>query len=162
MADLDLIKSRYPWHTNSDLPGYMDFVEATDLDALIRTVEALQAETSRLKGERLMSVIFGTPQDAGKPFVLHRHHDVSGVSGTGIVADGFEFPDGRVCMRWRGEDGSTVIHDSIETVEKIHGHGGNTVVVWISEDLGTMAEAEARIEELEAEVERLREERRTA
>jgi hypothetical protein len=154
MTDLDLIKDRYPWYEND--PGYMEFMTAGDLAILIRTIETLKNEASRLKSERLMSVIFGTPEDAGKPFVLYRHRDVSGVSGTGIVADGFEFPDGRVCMRWRGEDGSTVIHDSITTVEKIHGHGGNTVVVWISEDLGTMAEAEARIEELEAELEALR------
>src|SRR3546814_16869061 len=32
---------------------------------------------------------------ASRRFVLRRHHDMSGVSGTGDVADGVEFPDGR-------------------------------------------------------------------
>lgn len=67
-------------------------------------------------------------------FVLNRRIDVTGVSGTGPVADGVEFPDGRVAMRWRpGAIGktSTATYDDIDTVNAIHGHDGATQVVWI-------------------------------
>ncbi len=64
-------------------------------------------------------------------FQLQRDTDVSGVSGTGIVADGVVFPDGTAAMRWRGELSSTAIYSSIEDLEAIHGHNGATRVVWI-------------------------------
>ena len=66
-------------------------------------------------------------------FQLQRDHDVSGISGTGIVADGVEFPDGTTVIRWRGERQSTVVWPSIEDVEAIHGHGGATRIVWIDQ-----------------------------
>lgn len=65
-----------------------------------------------------------------KLFVLSRQVDVSGVSGTGIVADGVEFPDGTCVLHWRGQMPSTVVWGSIEAVEQIHGHGGATRIVW--------------------------------
>lgn len=65
---------------------------------------------------------------------LVRHEDESGVSGTGVVASGVEFHDGRVAYRWRrspeGSASTFQIADRIEDVEKIHGHGGRTQVVW--------------------------------
>lgn len=63
-------------------------------------------------------------------FQLQRDVDVSGVSGTGIVADGVEFPDGACVIRWRGERQSIVVWPSIDDVEAIHGHGGATQIVW--------------------------------
>lgn len=63
-------------------------------------------------------------------FQLVRDEDVSGISGTGIVAEGIEFSDGRVALRWRGEHGSTVIHDSVANVVRIHGHQGRTRVAY--------------------------------
>lgn len=66
-------------------------------------------------------------------FVLERTEDVSGVSGVGTVAEGVEFSDGRVALRWIvGEHRSTVTWDSIESVETIHGHNGATAVRWVS------------------------------
>lgn len=64
-------------------------------------------------------------------FQLVRNHDVSGISGTGIVADGVQFPDGTVVIRWRGERQSTVVWPGIEDVEAIHGHSGATVIDWV-------------------------------
>lgn len=64
-----------------------------------------------------------------KPFFLLRAEDITGVSGTGVVAEGVEFSDGTVAMRWVvGNHHSTVVHDSIEAVEAIHGHGGATQI----------------------------------
>lgn len=69
-------------------------------------------------------------------FQLHRHEDVSGVSGTGVVAQGVEFDDGTVVVRWllrpgAGTRPTTVVHEDIANVEALHGHGGATDIVWI-------------------------------
>jgi hypothetical protein len=66
-------------------------------------------------------------------FMLERLEDETGVSGTGSVAEGVEFYDGTVAMRWRTSIGSTAFYGSIQDVEAIHGHGGRTVVRWIEE-----------------------------
>ena len=63
-------------------------------------------------------------------FELHREHDVSGISGTGTVAEGVEFSDGSCVIRWRTGRASTVIWSSIDDVVAIHGHGGATRLVW--------------------------------
>lgn len=66
-----------------------------------------------------------------KLFILQRDEDETGVSGTGVVAEGIEFSDGRVALRWCvGEHRSTVAWDSIEAVRAIHGHDGKTKVVY--------------------------------
>lgn len=65
-----------------------------------------------------------------RTFQLHRDHDVSGVSGEGVVADGVVFPDGVAVVRWRGDRQSTVVWPSVEDVIAIHGHGGATRLVW--------------------------------
>jgi hypothetical protein len=70
-----------------------------------------------------------------RKFVLVRHQDVSGVSGTGIVAEGVQFSDGRVCMCWLTRQArSMVIHQSILELESIHGHNGATTVRWLEEE----------------------------
>ena len=63
--------------------------------------------------------------------MLERVVDVTGVSGVGTVAEGVQFSDGRVALRWIvGEHRSTVTWDSIESVQAVHGHGGATTVRW--------------------------------
>ena len=66
-------------------------------------------------------------------FRLVRTTDVTGVSGTGHVADGVAFPDGTVALRWRSEwPTSVVFHDrGVEAVQAIHGHGGATKIEWL-------------------------------
>lgn len=67
-----------------------------------------------------------------RTFCLNRTEDETGVSGTGIVAHGVEFPDGKVVIRWCvGEHRSTSHWDSLEAVEAIHGHHGKTRIVWL-------------------------------
>jgi hypothetical protein len=66
-----------------------------------------------------------------KTFHLQRDEDVSGVSGTGKVAEGVQFRNGRVVIQWIvGEHQSTVLWDDIESVKAIHGHNGSTKIVW--------------------------------
>lgn len=74
-----------------------------------------------------------------RTFELHRDEDETGISGTGIVAEGIQFSDGRVALRWQthGNDHhSTVIWDDVASVEAIHGHGGKTRIVWKEVDHG--------------------------
>ncbi len=67
-----------------------------------------------------------------KTFELVRNEDPTGVSGLGTVAEGVEFSDGTVVLRWIvGEHRSTVHWPGIESVEAIHGHDGKTKVVWL-------------------------------
>jgi hypothetical protein len=67
-------------------------------------------------------------------FVLQRNEDVSGVSGTGIVAEGVEFSDGTVVIRWLSDHRSTVIWPDLHHVEVIHGHDGRTVIEFLDEE----------------------------
>lgn len=62
-------------------------------------------------------------------FLLIRDEDETGVSGTGVVAAGMEFPDRHVIMRWLTETASSVTWDSMEKLKKVHGHNGRTRVV---------------------------------
>lgn len=64
-------------------------------------------------------------------FVLERIEDVSGTSGTGIVAEGVEFSDGAVALRWRSHIKSMVFYESMRACEAIHGHAGRTRVVYL-------------------------------
>lgn len=65
-------------------------------------------------------------------FVLYRSEDVTGCSGTGIVAEGVEFSDGRVVMRWTTNGvHSLVIHTSADELLHIHGHNGASRIVWL-------------------------------
>lgn len=70
-------------------------------------------------------------------FELHRDEDVSGISGTGTVAEGVAFTNnGPVALRWTSEwPTSVVFHDrGIESLEAIHGHNGRTRIVWLDEE----------------------------
>lgn len=65
-----------------------------------------------------------------KIFFLERNHDVSGVSGTGIVAEGCLFDSGEAVVYWLGEHSSINVYKSIEDVIYVHGHNGATKVVF--------------------------------
>ena len=80
-------------------------------------------------------------------FALVRDVDVSGVSGTGVVADGVVWPDGTASVRWRGEHPSIVFWRTLDSVKHIHGHDGATRIVLPSserERLGRIADAHAK------------------
>lgn len=73
---------------------------------------------------------------APRRFVLQRDQDVSGVSGTGTVAEGVLFSSGRVALEWCSDwPTSVVFHDrGLESVEAIHGHNGATRLVFLDEE----------------------------
>jgi len=63
-------------------------------------------------------------------FHLQRDTDVTGASGTGRVADGVQFTDGTVAMRWRHRHASTVTWAHIDDAIAVHGHDGATRLIW--------------------------------
>lgn len=66
-------------------------------------------------------------------FELLREFDLSGVSGTGVVAEGVEFSNGSYRIHWLGKMNTFEDGPSVEILKKIHGHGGSTLVIWIDQ-----------------------------
>ena len=75
-------------------------------------------------------------------FHLQRDTDITGVSGTGRVADGVLWPDGSVSIRWRGDRPSTVFWDDLAHAEAVHGHQGATRIVWDDPEPAPIGECE--------------------
>jgi len=67
-------------------------------------------------------------------FQLNRIQDDSGVSGTGVVAQGVEFDNGFCAMSWLTPKTSVAVYPNVRTLQSIHGHGGHTVLEWIDDD----------------------------
>mgnify|MGYP003405328378 FL=1 len=65
-----------------------------------------------------------------QPFWLVRDEDVSGTSGTGMVAEGVMFSNGWCSMHWLSKYTSVAYYQSVAELEAIHGHNGKTRVVW--------------------------------
>lgn len=66
-------------------------------------------------------------------FKLVRVEDVSGTSGTGVVAEGTEWSNGWVSLHWLSQYGSLEMCESMRVLENIHGHEGRTKVEWIDD-----------------------------
>lgn len=75
-----------------------------------------------------------TPMTEPLRFHLQRDRDISGVSGTGVVALGVRWPDGTASVRWLGERPSIVFWDDMADAEAVHGHGGAARIVWTDEE----------------------------
>lgn len=76
-----------------------------------------------------MSLATGLP----RRFLLVRDVDETGISGTGVVAEGVCFTNATVALQWTTVwPTSVVFHDrGMESVEAVHGHGGKTRVEWL-------------------------------
>jgi hypothetical protein len=68
-------------------------------------------------------------------FVLARHADPSGISGTGIVAEGIEWRGGTADLHWV-TDHETFVHwpGGIGAILAVHGHQGSTIVRWLDDE----------------------------
>lgn len=76
------------------------------------------------------------PVEMFRRFDLERKEDVSGISGTGVVAQGCQFADGTVALHWLGDMASTIVYNSMEDLVAVHGHNGRTTVEWIDDTEG--------------------------
>ena len=68
---------------------------------------------------------------AVRVFFLDRKEDLSGVSGTGRVAEGIEFSNGKVILHWPSDKPSTNIYENLKQMMSVHGHGGKLEIVWL-------------------------------
>jgi len=64
-----------------------------------------------------------------KLFYLQRTQDENGISGTGRIAQGIIFDNGKVALTWLSDTPCTGVYDSIGDVRSIHGHEGKTEVI---------------------------------
>lgn len=64
-------------------------------------------------------------------FVLDRDNDLTGTSGTGIVAEGVQFSNGSVVIHWLSQLEAVNVYANALVLETLHGHGGGTKVVWV-------------------------------
>ncbi|MFE6362933.1 hypothetical protein ACFVP3_23405 [Streptomyces sp. NPDC057806] len=90
------------------------------------------------------------PITFGRPFVLRRDRDISGVSGTGVILDGVLWPDGQAAIHWRGKWALTTPHpDGMDSILDIHDHGGqgDLHVIWADEVAAARREGLADIVE---------------
>jgi hypothetical protein len=73
------------------------------------------------------------PDDARpRRFILRRLEDPTGISGTGTVAFGVEWPDRSVSLCWNTKWRSLVCYpQGLHAVYEIHGHEGKTEIVWL-------------------------------
>ena len=63
-------------------------------------------------------------------FWLLRLADASGISGTGIVAEGTILSNGWCVLNWLATETAMAFYPSIKAIEKVHGHEGRTRVVY--------------------------------
>lgn len=68
-------------------------------------------------------------------FYFNRIKDISGVSGTGRVADGVEFDNGRAAVCWRTPTSSIEIWQSLSECMQVHSHGDATQIVFVDDEL---------------------------
>lgn len=69
-----------------------------------------------------------------KTFCLNRVEDETGVSGTGIVAQGAVFSNNKVVISWLSKHSSITTFNSIKDMLSVHGHSGKTQIVWDKKD----------------------------
>lgn len=66
-------------------------------------------------------------------FAVIRDEDDKGRSGTGVVAYGVKFADGKCVWRWTREPRTTKVAESVEDLRELHEKGHATEFVWQSE-----------------------------
>jgi hypothetical protein len=71
------------------------------------------------------------PKTAMRRFVLRRNEDVSGTSGTGIVAEGCLFSNGFCALTWLTSLSSLSWYHSPDVLISVHGHDGKTILEYI-------------------------------
>lgn len=85
------------------------------------------------KGSRFVP-LKASSKDRLQEYQLQRNEDFSGVSGTGIVAEGIVMPSGKCIHEWsQSYVHSHNIYPNLASVEHIHGHEGRTIVKLVPE-----------------------------
>lgn len=69
-----------------------------------------------------------------KRFLLNRTEDESGISGTGVVAEGVLFSSGECVLHWLTQVSSIALYRDLDALILIHGHNGKTQLEWIDNE----------------------------
>ena len=67
-------------------------------------------------------------------FHFNRTEDTSGISGVGRVAEGVLFDNGLIALSWNSMHKCVNIYTSYAEMMAVHGHDGDTELVWIDAD----------------------------
>ncbi len=68
-----------------------------------------------------------------KRFYLVRYEDESGVSGTGVIAEGVIFSNWHCHISWLTKHTSQGIYPNPDEMMNIHGHDGKTILVFVDD-----------------------------
>lgn len=71
-------------------------------------------------------------------FYLYRKEDPTGISGTGIIAEGVCFSDWSCHISWLTTHKSEGRYPNPDEMMKIHGHDGATDIFWVDEEPSTL------------------------
>lgn len=71
---------------------------------------------------------------SARRFLLIRTEDLSGISGTGVVAEGIAFSTGKIALAWIRPPFAIGIFDSVFDMMSVHGHQGKTNVHWVDDN----------------------------
>ena len=66
---------------------------------------------------------------ATAPFRLPIKEAITAAARMG--AEGVQFENGKCALAWLTDSPSIAVYDSLEDIEKIHGHQGETEIVWL-------------------------------
>lgn len=67
-------------------------------------------------------------------FILDRSQDITGISGTGVIAYGIEWlPDGPCDLFWLRTK-TTGQYPSIKSLQSIHCYNDNAKVIWVENE----------------------------
>ena len=141
---------RYELESNHDRDGNSNGMHVLDEDASVMADAVMEvlpktddgaADAAQVMGGSLPPAVSSSPagpgpdKTGGQPgpasFQMIRHHDVTGVSGTGLIGEGTQFRDGTTVFRWYGEHPSTSVWPSVDELVAVHGHHGATELRWL-------------------------------
>lgn len=97
-------------------------------------------------------------------FYFLRHIDMSGYSGTGVVAEGVIFDFGYGAFTWLTNKKTVTVFDNMGDIDFMHGHGGKTDIILENDErfleCETIAKAIKQKRKVEERVEESRKERK--
>ncbi len=111
--------SALTWFLSDD---YLRYTEPLGINADLLMLKVMREQLSGWKKKKWKRM--------AKTFKLVRHHDISGVSGTGIVAEGVTFDGGQTVICWTRPPHTLSVYPSPQAVLDVHGHDGCTRIVW--------------------------------
>ena len=98
----------------------------------IRNRSRRSGSRNQTKGESMARKQNQIPSNSQmRRFVLIRVEDLTGVSGTGEVAEGTVFSSGLAVIHWVREPYAMGVYQSLEDVISVHGHEGRTQLQFI-------------------------------